>query len=263
MFTECLRLAGLDKILDVSGSWTVFAPTDDAMKQFLAENQYAGISDIPPEELERITEFHVIQNPWSLEQLKSLGVNGWKTGDDDKSNPFAYKRETMLKNPVEKYWIKRDRQKEMIVIDSTISDGYKRVFVQSRKYVPIFYDDYLKLNGLTSEDYRFYFNRVYEPGNVYYAGAKILKSDILAENGFVHIIDKVVSPMLNARELLEREMPGETYKLFTEMVYWYYPDFEFNKEATFNQPEVRLGGVADTLWDLNYAGLALDRKSVV
>lgn len=144
MFTECLRLAGLDKILDVSGSWTVFAPTDDAMKQFLAENQYAGISDIPPEELERITEFHVIQNPWSLEQLKSLGVNGWKTGDDDKSNPFAYKRETMLKNPVEKYWIKRDRQKEMIVIDSTISDGYKRVFVQSRKYVPIFYDDYLK-----------------------------------------------------------------------------------------------------------------------
>ncbi len=35
MFTECLRVAGLDKILDVSGSWTVFAPTDDAMKQFL------------------------------------------------------------------------------------------------------------------------------------------------------------------------------------------------------------------------------------
>ncbi|HSM49673.1 MAG TPA: hypothetical protein VK872_17765, partial [Draconibacterium sp.] len=35
LFTECLRITGLDKILDVSGSWSVFAPTDDAIKQFL------------------------------------------------------------------------------------------------------------------------------------------------------------------------------------------------------------------------------------
>jgi len=261
MFTECLRLTGLNKILDVSGSWSVFAPTDEAMKQFLAENHYASISAIPLDELEKITEFHIIQNPWSLQQLRSLGVNGWKTGDDNKSNPYAFKRETMLRNPAEKYWIKRAKNKDMIVLDSTISDGYKKVFVQSRKYVPIFYDEYLKINGLTSEDYRFYFGRAFEPGNVYYAGAKIIKSDILAENGFVHIIDKVVNPMRNGKELLEKEMPGETYKLFTEMVYWYYPDFEFNKEATLNQPEVRLGGLVDTLWDLNYAGLAFDLHS--
>ncbi len=261
LFTECLRLSGLDKILDVSGSWSVFAPTDDAMKQFLAENKYSSLSDIPLEQLVKITEFHIIQNPWSLEQLKSLGVNGWSTGEDANSNPLAFKRETMLRNPVEKYWIKRAKKKEMIVMDSTASDGYKRVYVQSRKYVPIFYDEYLKVNGITSADFRFYFDRAFEPGNVYYAGAKILTSDILAENGFVHIIDKVVSPMLNARELLEIEMPGESYKLFMEMVCWYYPEFEANKTATFNQPEVRLGGVVDTLWDLNYTNLAFDLHS--
>lgn len=261
MFAECLRLTDLDKIIDVSGSWSVFAPTDEAMKQFLAENQYASISAIPQDVLERITEFHIIQNPWTLEQLQSLGLNGWKTGNDNNSNPYAYKRETMLKNPVEKYWIKRDRKKEMIVMDSVNSDGYKRVFVQSRKYVPIFYDEYLNINGLTSNDYRFYFDRVYEPGNVYYAGAKITRADILAENGFLYIIDKVVNPMLNAKEFLKREMPGETYKLFMEMVYWYYPDFEPNHTATFNQPEVRLGGLIDTLWDLNYAKLAFNLHS--
>ena len=219
MFTECLRLTGLDKILDVSGSWSVFAPTDEAMKQFLSENKYASISAIPIDELERITEFHIIQNPWSLEQLKSLGAYGWRTGDTENTNSYAYKRETMLRNPVEKYWIKRENKKEMIVIDSTISDGYKRVYVQSRKYVPIFYDDYFNINGLSPKDYSFYFDRVYEQGNVYYAGAKILKADILAENGFVHIIDRVVNPMLNAKELLDKEMPGETYKLFLEMIY--------------------------------------------
>ncbi|NQU84830.1 MAG: fasciclin domain-containing protein [Mariniphaga sp.] len=255
MFDECLQLTGLDTIIDVSGSWSVFAPTDEAMSQFLSENQYASISDIPFDELEKITKFHIIQNPWSLEQLQSLSVNGWRTGDDTNWDSYAYKRQTILKNPVGKYWIKRSNKKEMIVIDSTISDGYKRVFVGSRKYVPIFYDEYLNINGLTSADYSFYFDRVYEPGNVYYAGAKILKADIPAENGFVHIIDRVVSPMLNAKELLEREMPGETYKLFLEMAYWYYPTFEQNMTATFNQPSVRLGGKVDTLWDLKYFDL--------
>ena len=258
MFTECLRLTGLDTILDVSGSWSVFAPTDEAIKLYLSENSYANISDIPLDELKKFTKFHIIQLPWSLEQLKSLGVNGWKAVDDGNSNPYAYKRETILKNPPEKYWIKRGNKKEIIVIDSTISKSYKMVFVQSRKYVPIFYDTYLTKNGITPEDYKFYFNRVYEPGNVYYAGARILKADIFAENGFVHIIDRVVNPMLNAKEILDKEMGDETYKLFLEMVYWYYPNFSPNMTATFNQPAVRLGAIADTLWDLNYSTLAFD-----
>lgn len=255
MFSECLRIAGLDKILDVSGSWTVFAPTDEAMKQFLAENYYAGISNIPKTELERLAEFHVVQNPWSYEQLQTLGINGWRKGESNSANPLAFKRETMMKNPVEKYWIKRTKNKEVIVLDSINSDSHKRVYVQSRKYVPIFFDEYVKTNGITPEDFRFYFGRPYEYGNVYFAGAKIIKADIFAENGFVHIIDKVVSPLKNAKELLEEGRPGESYKLFMEMVYWYYPEFEANKAATFNQPEVRLGGLVDTLWDLHYARL--------
>ncbi|MBV5315255.1 MAG: fasciclin domain-containing protein [Prolixibacteraceae bacterium] len=258
MFTECLQLTGLDTILDVSGSWSVFAPTNEAMKQYLSENHYANISAIPLNELEKITKFHIIQFPWSLEQLKSLGVNGWKAVDDGNSNPYAYKRETILKNPNEKYWIKRENKKETITIDSTISGSYKMVFALSRKYVPIFYDAYLTKNGITPEDYKFYFNRVYEPGNVYYAGARILKANIFAENGFVHVIDRVVNPMPNAKEILDKEMGNESYKLFLEMVYWYYPNFTPNITATFNQPAMRIGAKADTLWDLSYSKLAFD-----
>lgn len=256
LFAECLRLAGLDTLIDVSGSYTVFAPTDEAMEQFLTEHQYANPSAIPPEELERLTEFHIIQNPWTLEQLQILSAYGWRTGEGANGNSYAYKRKTIWKNPVGKYWTKRDKNKEMIVIDSTISDGYKRVFVESRKYVPIFYDAYMEANELSAEDFNFYFDRLYEPGQVYYAGAKILHSDIFAENGFVHIIDRVVPPMLNAEEMLLHNNHGETYRLFLKMIYWYYPTFEPNMAATNSQPEVRFGGVVDTLWDLNYSDLA-------
>ena len=258
MFAECLRLTGLDTIVNVSGSWTIFAPTDEAMKQYLNENHYASLSDIPLDELERITEFHIIQDAWTLEQLQNLTAYGWRTEDNGNRSSYAYKFQTMLKNPVEKYWVKRENGKDMIVPDSANSDGYKRVFVQSRKYAPIFYDKYMAVNGLSSEDYSFYFDRPYEPGNVYYGGAKILQSDIFAENGFIHIIDRVVDPMLNAQELLDRNLPGESYKLFLEMVNWYYPSFVPDMTATNNQPEVRRGGLVDTLWDLSYSPLTFD-----
>lgn len=256
LFAECLQLAGLDTILDVSGSWSVFAPDNEAIKQYLIENQYAGVSDIPKDKLEKITEFHVIQNPWTLDQLQGLSAYGWRSENNEDRYSYAYKRQTMLKNPVEKYWIKKTDNKERIVLDSTTSDRYKKVYVESRKNVPIFYDDYIAVNDIASSDFNFYFDRPYETGNVYYAGAKILKADIFAENGFVHIVDRVVNPMLNARELLERELPGESYKLFLKLVYWYYPSFEPNMTATNNQPAVRYGGVVDTLWDLNYHDLA-------
>lgn len=258
LFAECLQLTGMDTILDVSGSWTVFAPTDEALRQYLAENKYSGLSDIPYKELEKIVEFHIVQNPWSLRQLKSLGMNGWRLKGDVNSYSYAYKRETILKNPDEKYWIKRQNKKEIIVRDSTIADQYKRVFTSSRKFVPLFYDEYLAVNGLTSKDYNFYFKRAYEPGNVYYAGAKIIQADIFAENGFVHIIDRVVYPLLNARERLETEMPGESYQLFLDMVYWYYPKFDPNMIATNKQPGIRYGAIVDTLWDLDYAALAFN-----
>lgn len=253
LFAECLRLSGLDTIIDVSGCWTVFAPSDDAVRQFLSENNYTRVSEIPPKVLERITKFQIINNPWSLDQLKILGSEGWRTVDDGNSKSYAYKRETILKNPNEKYWIKRGSDKEMIVRDSTTADSYKMVYTPSRKFVPIFYDKYFSVNGLTYEDYNFYFKRVFEPGNVFYANAKIIQSDIFAENGFVHVTDRVVNPMMNAKERLERETPGESYKLFLDMVYWYYPSFKPNMTATNNQPEVRLGGIADTLQELTYS----------
>lgn len=252
LFAECIHLTGLDSIIDVSGSWTVFAPTNEAIQQFLTENHYSKITEIPLLELEKICKFHIVQNPWTMDQLQSLSPYGWRSGNSNNSYSYAYKRQTILKNPNEKYWINKTEDKDRIVLDSTGADTYKMVYAESRKYVPIFYDDYLVKNELTPADYLYYFDRIYEPGNIYYAGAKILQGDIFAENGFVHIIDRLVNPMLNAKEILKKERSDESYQLFMELAQWYFPNFEPNLVATFNQPAYRLGGIVDTLWDLNY-----------
>jgi len=257
MFAECIRIIGYDTILDVSGSNTIFAPTDEAMEQYLSENQYTSVTDIPEPELEKLVKFHIIQNGWSCEQLQELNEDGWIDPDDPDSEPNAYKRQTILINPTEKYWTKRRGDSEEIVRDSSSSSRYKKVYTRSRKYIPLFFDRLFDIYNLSPEDYSFYFNRSYEPGNTYYAGAKIIQADIFAENGFIHIIDKVVKPMLNAREMLDRELPGESYRMILDMIYK-DPDFESNRQMTSDQAEARAGGVFDTLYDLSFPKLPFD-----
>jgi uncharacterized surface protein with fasciclin (FAS1) repeats len=143
------------------------------------------------------------------------------------------------------------------VLDSTTASQYKKVYTRSRKYVPIFFDAFFDIYRLSPQDYRFYFDRDYEPGNIYYAGGRVTQSEIFAENGYIYVIDRVVEPMLNARELLERELPGESYKVFLDLIYQ-FPRFSTNLEETYDQPAAREGLTFDTLYDLSFPRLPFD-----
>ena len=256
-FAECLRIVGYDTIIDKSGSYTVFAPSDAAFTNFLLLNNYNSLTDIPKAELEKIVKFLIIQDAWSENQLKMLDSDGWIDPLDPDSKPKAYKRQTLLKNPNEKYWITRYKDEYTILLDSTNANDYNMVYTRSRKYVPIFFNDFFDLYNLSYEDYEFYFDRPFEPGNIFYAEGKVIQAEIFAENGFVFVIDRVVKPMLNAKELLENKYPGESYTRFLELIYQ-FPKFSMNLVETYKTTEARAGLSFDTLYDLSYPKLPFD-----
>lgn len=255
-FAEALSLTGYDTIINVSGVYTVFAPTNEAFVEFLSDHeQYVGdISNIPEEELIRIVKFHIIQNPWNRTQLQTLNPNGWITDDDHPiaSKPWSFKRQTLLSEDNEKYYYKSVRGNYTLV-DSTRSDQFKIVYSGNRKFAPIFFDDFFQLNNLSSEDYAFYFGRPYEAGNLYFANAQ-LGAEIFAENGFVYPVDRVIEPAKNGRELLNDETGASSYSAFLNLIYQ-FPEFNFNKEATFNQAEAIAGLTFDSLFNLTYPDL--------
>ena len=136
-FAQCLELTGYDTIIDVAGSYTVFAPTNEAFNLFFEEHPEYGndITQIPLEELKVIVKSHIIQNAWSREQLARLDLEGWIDLDDpENSKPSAYKKQTLLKEENGKYWTKFSKERYTIV-DSTESNEYKMVYTKSRKYV--------------------------------------------------------------------------------------------------------------------------------
>ncbi|MBN2611234.1 MAG: fasciclin domain-containing protein [Bacteroidales bacterium] len=260
LFARCIERTGYDTIINTSGSYTVFAPDDNAFSlYFQSHPQYTSVEDIPIEELSRIVKYHIIQNPWSREQLRSLDVYGWiDTLDINNDQPAGFKRETLLRETDQKYGVATDADNNFKIVDTLLSPWYRRNYTDSRKYAPVFYQDYLDIYDLTSDDYEFYFGRPFDsPADMYYMGGKITEGDIFAENGFIHVIDRVIEPLQNASQILSTEVGENSYSKFFDLVN-YFPEFTYNEERTFDQPGAELGYEVDSLFDISYPDLAFD-----
>ena len=108
IFCSSIERVGYDKVIDVSGSYTVFAPSNEAFYTFFSSNaNYNSIEDIPLSELSRIVKYHIVQDPWTKSQLRKLDIYGWiDTLDLSNNIPRGFKRETLLKDDDQKFGVK-------------------------------------------------------------------------------------------------------------------------------------------------------------
>ncbi|GAP69818.1 protein containing fasciclin domain [Bacteroidales bacterium 6E] len=262
-FAKCLELTQFDKILDASGSYTIFAPTDEAFAAwFQSHSKYKKVEDIPLPELDRIVKYHIVQNPWSKNQLRSLDVFGWIDPKDLTNNePRGYKRETLLLDKNRKYGIKgefRNFRNYISIVDTLSSPWIRNEATDSRKYAPIFFKEYFDIYELSSSDYEFYFNRPIEsPADIYYVGAKVIGDEVFAENGFVYKIDRVVEPLKNAYQIMASKEGPNSYKDFLDFINS-FPEFVYDDRKTMLQPGASEGLAVDSLFDLSYPNLTFN-----
>ncbi len=254
MFAQCLRDVGYDKILDQSGTYATFAPSDSAFKAYLQDKGYASLDDISEEEKLRLVKSHILQMPWAEVQLQTLSSRGWINLEDESNNkPLAFKRQTLMKNPNKTYPVKIetiDGKEKAIIVPEEESTEERVVYSNSRKYAALFFDDFLTASELSGQDYTFYFDRPYESGAVYYMNAKLEKDELFADNGFIYIIDKVADPLYNAEEL----MTSFGHTAFLDLIHL-NSDFEYNETQTLLQDGADKGLTVDKLFDLSYPGL--------
>jgi len=265
-FAQCLELTGYDTIINVSGSYTVFAPSNEAFSSWLTQKpEWNSVENIPADELNQLVKYHIVQNAWSKQQLRSLDVFGWiDTLDLNNNKPRGFKRETLLRDENRKYgWTQVGERNDLrpIIQDTLNASMYRRVITDSRKYAPVFYSEYLNIYDLTRDDYEFYFNRPFEgAANLYYGNARISSDEIFSENGFVYIVDQVVEPLNNAYQLLENSRGNESYAQFLDLVN-YFPSFSYNDDETNKQPGASEGLAVDSLFNLTFPELTFNLTS--
>lgn len=269
-FAELLHVTGYDTIINISGSYTVFAPTNDAFTAYFQANpSYKSVSDMPKSEALNLIKYHLVQDAWTKKQLQSLDIYGWiDTLDLNNNQPKGYKRETLLMEKNKKVGVKYSlykRQNSTLyrtdVIDTTQTSWNRVVFTDSRKYVPIFYKQYFDIYKLSISDYTFYFDRPFDsPSDLYYCGAKILGNEIFAENGFVYEVDKVVAPLKNGMEILSDKTQPNKYTDYLNLVNQ-FSEMTYNETETKRQPGADQGYVVDSLFNLTYPQLIFDINS--
>jgi len=254
IFSQFMKDVGYDVVVDKTGTYAAFIPSDSVMQIYLTEKYgTADPSAIDSTEKSNIVKYHLLPMPWSKEQLQTLSSRGWINPTDISNNkPTAFKRKTLLREPNRTYNIRRflsgDEPFYIILPDDAPSSTTRTVYNSTPKYVPLFFDGYMSAKGLGAGDYSFYFNRPYEYGEVFFANSKIIGNELFAENGFVYNIDQVVEPLKNAEQLLEDGPYGKFLQLIHN-----YPVFQFNQQATLAQEGASEGAEVEDLYDLSYA----------
>lgn len=64
LFSEALQRANYSQFIEKGGSYTIFAPTNEAFGKYLSSNNYQSIADVPLEKLYLIVGYHVINSMW-------------------------------------------------------------------------------------------------------------------------------------------------------------------------------------------------------
>jgi len=227
MYLSAVDRTLYSSVLKGSGSYTVFAPNDEAFRSFLADRGYSSVENIPVEELTKIVGYSMIYNKFESEQLGDVWASSaWYNGASIKKKTPYYR--TIYKEFVngEERWIV-DNPTDL----TKVATPYK--------YLPIITQDYFSQNELTGEDYKtFYPNSEYVGLNI--LGGRILTKEgqntphIYAENGIVYETDAVNYPLENLDEISRRDENKAFYDIMTAKVgsSYLFVSYSLGLEAT-------------------------------
>lgn len=182
-FLECIDKSGYKETLSASGSWTVFAPTDAAFAKYLTEN---NITTITPELASSIVRYSMTYDGEKVEKLTDFfSAKGFIKNT-------AFRRRTVYYDFV--YDGTDNNGSPIKAIASNRNGGFLSTDFNN-KNVPYYFTPFMGFAGLSQTDYSFFY-----PGSTYtgknVGPASILEGqyNITAENGVIHVIDRVLVP---------------------------------------------------------------------
>jgi len=219
--TALIDKAGYKEILSSTGWWTFFAPDDAAFERFYQEN------NIDPKKITdslavSIVKYSLVFNGYRKDQLSI-----YQTGKNSDVNiGQAFKRKTSyydwVKNvPGSKPMVATNRNatfRRTNAVSSAVVNVSQYIDGDNNyKYIPYFTSEYFSNNQLQASDYQaFYPASVYGGFNV--AGAKVTEQDIAAENGTVHVVDRVITPLRNLDQYLSTNPDYSEFKALLDSV---------------------------------------------
>lgn len=209
-FTQFLSLidkAGYKQTLSTAGYWTVFAPTDSAISKdteftaYLLSKGISGFSSIDSATAQSLVQYLLVFNGFKKERLDDYqSTLGWIPNTSFKRRTAYYSgfyNDTTIAGQVVKA-VASNRNNQTI---ATAGTPYFVSADNNNKYIPFFTTDFITNTGLAASDYNYFYPGTNFSGfNI--GNAKVTQQDIAAENGVIHIIDHLVTPLSSIDQYL-------------------------------------------------------------
>ncbi|WP_372755680.1 fasciclin domain-containing protein [Mariniflexile sp.] len=213
-YLQCLDKTEYKTPLVKGGSWTIFAPTDEAFEKFLQEEGYASVDDIPSDRLLDIVQYTIVTSGWNTTTLTySADGAGFYAGSN-------FRRHTQYTDTLET--MNTEDYKHLYVDQFSPPPGVYTVEPSygKRKAITYFLDAYINAKaGFEMSDYSFIFpGETYTPGGMKVFEANVSQTNIVAENGMIYALDKVIEPRINQYKNLTSEEYGGKYTRFKELI---------------------------------------------
>lgn len=234
-FQSLLKLidkSGYKQTLSAAGFWTFFAPNDDAFKTYLEEKGIGSIDAIDSLTSRAMIQYLLVYNAFTKDRLDdyqaTAGNAGWTPS-------IAFRRRTTYYTGF--YKDVAPSGKEVVALANNrnskpTADGGYIASDYNNKYLTYFTDDYFSAVNLTAADYKYFYPQSEYTGfNV--AQAKVLNKDIVAENGVIHEVDKVITPLMSIDEYIKTRPEYSSFRAILNRLYTNnMVSFIFNAEAS-------------------------------
>ncbi|HMP92891.1 MAG TPA: hypothetical protein PKD90_08480, partial [Phnomibacter sp.] len=218
-FLAVIDKSGYKTTLSTAGYWTLFAPHDSAYAVYFRENGISGVEQLDSAACRQLVTY-------------TLAFNGFKKDriDDYQSNAGWVPNQSFKRRTANYTWVYdgvNTNNQPIKIINSNRNNNGTQFFVDAdnnNKYIPIFTDTFFAARALTPGDYTYFY-----PGRSFsgfhIADATVIEKDIVAENGVVHVINKVITPLPSIDEYLATKPEySEFKKLLDRFLVEYVPN---------------------------------------
>ncbi len=250
----CIDKADYTNILNSSGYWTMFAPDDAAFAKFFADpaNVAKGITSIgqiDAKTAKRIVTYSLIYNASKTDHIADF--QGVVPGSPPGYQPNqAFKRRTAYHEDVDTTTLTVNNipnaQPQLLnqtinIVSTNVNGAINAtnpyvVNDFNNKYIPYFTSSinpsfpnggYFDRAGLSASDYNYFYpNSAFTGFNV--IDGAVVNADIICENGVIHEVNTVVTPLPNLDEYLASNAIYSHFKqLFDKYMVAYVQDNNF------------------------------------
>ena len=238
IFLQGLEIAGYKQMLEGKAILTIIAPDDDAFQTYLNKRGFTSISDMPVNEVSKLIGYHVLYYSYNKEKLVNFRPTG-STETEEEQNIKAGL-----------YYKHRTRSSDAPTVETTPTGASVMVYHLER-YLPIFSYRYFQTKGIDAKNNyeAFYPNSTWTGDDGFnVSNASVKEYGIIANNGYIHAVDRVVEPLETIYTELKNKEKYSTFLDLYDSFGVYVADDELSKSYA------KAYGV-DTLYQYQHGGL--------